>query len=102
MSVTEEDIGNAFAGIRQRMDAEYAAMSQADLERKWHFRFDPEKSLTLTLYEFNDALDSYRWSCRRWEEMHNGMTCVVERVRDTYLLPKIREFEAQLRIKIAL
>lgn len=35
----------------------------------------------------------YARSCQRWEEIHNGYVCVVERVRDKYIIPKIKEFE---------
>jgi hypothetical protein len=42
-------------------------------------------------------LNLYQNKCRRWEEMHNGSSCVVERVRDTYVMPKIREWLAVIK-----
>jgi hypothetical protein len=37
-------------------------------------------------------LNLYAGRCRRWEEMHHGSMSVVERVRDAYMMPKIRAF----------
>jgi hypothetical protein len=37
-------------------------------------------------------LNLYAGRCRRWEEMHHGSMSVVERVRDAYMMPKIKEF----------
>lgn len=34
----------------------------------------------------------YAHFCEKWEEQKNGRCCVVERVRDKYLMPKIKEF----------
>jgi hypothetical protein len=48
---------------------------------------------------FYDMLRLYAGQCRRWEEHHNGSCCVVERVRDTYIMPKVREFADRLQVK---
>ena len=72
-------------------------MASADLERFWFFRWDESAKLEWNIYQFTDLLELYRRQCRRWEEMHNGSVCVVERVRDKYLLPKIAEFARQLK-----
>ena len=50
------------------------------------------RSKEWNLYKFSDALEMYKSRCRRWEEHHNGSSCVVERVRDKYLMPKIKDF----------
>lgn len=95
--VTQEAIGDVLTGMLQRQNEEYRAMAQADLETRWHFKYDPAASLAWNIYQFHDLLRLYSGACRQWEEIHNGSSCVVERVRDTYLMPKIREFEQTLR-----
>ena len=84
-------------GILRHADDELREMASADLERFWFFRWDESAKLEWNIYQFTDLLDLYRRQCRRWEEMHNGSVCVVERVRDKYLLPKIAEFARQLK-----
>lgn len=97
MKISEDDIGKAITGLMRSIDAEYQQMSQADLEARWHFEFDPEKSLETNLYLFHDRLALYAGSCRRWEERHNGSCCVVERVRDKYIMPRIRDLAEIIR-----
>lgn len=97
MAVTKEDIGNVLDGFVKRIDAEYQSMTEDDIRARWRFTFDPARALHINIYEFHKMLELYRSSCRRWEEMHNGSSCVVERVRDKYLMPKIKEFEQSVR-----
>lgn len=99
--ITDKDIGQAITGIMQAFEDEYARMTQADLEARWFFRFDHAIPLEANIYAFQDMLRLYAGSCRRWEEKHNGSSCVVERVRDTYLTPKIQEFAAEVRRCVA-
>lgn len=101
MGVTDKDLADVLGGFVQRIEAEYQTMSEEELRERWYFNFDGEKSLTWNIYQFTGMLDLYKRSCRRWEEMHNGHCCVVERVRDKYLMPKIKEFEDDVRAKIA-
>lgn len=100
MDVTEKDIGGVLSGVMARADSELFALSAAELDSRWYFQYNEVHSVAWNLYHFNDCLDLYRRSCRRWEEHHNGSCCVVERVRDQYLMPKIREFEQSLRENI--
>ena len=97
LGVTEDDIGKAITGLMRSIDADYQEMTEADLADRWFFKFDPDASLERNMYLFHDRLTLYAGSCRRWEEMHNGSMCVVERVRDKYIMPKIREFVALIR-----
>ena len=97
MQTTEEDIGKAITGMLRSIDAEYEQMTEEDLASRWCFTFDPERSMEVNMYLFYDRLALYAGSCRRWEEKHNGSCCVVERVRDKYLMPKIREFAEHVR-----
>lgn len=101
MEVTEEDVGKVLTGFMRRIDADYQGMSEDDVRARWYFTFDGEKSLTWNMYQFHSMLALYGGTCRRWEEMHNGSSCVVERVRDKYLMPKIKEFEASVRNHLA-
>lgn len=79
------------------MNADIQQANQQDLEQYWHFEWDDSASLEKNIYSFHSMLDLYGSFCRRWEEAHNGCCCVVERVRDTYLMPKIREFVGNVR-----
>lgn len=78
-------------------NAELQQLPQTQLEQYWHFTWDDNATLERNLYLFYDRLELYGSFCRRWEQLHNGSVCVVERVRDTYLMPKIRELAARLR-----
>ena len=95
-TVTEEDIKNTIVSIHNAFEKELYDKSEAELEENWFFRFDPSASLPSNIYNFHDMLKLYGSFCRRWEEHHNGHICVVERVRDKYLMPKINEFAKQI------
>lgn len=95
VELTQEDIANCISGFMQRSDEKLFAKSREELEQCWHFRFDEHKTAEARLYAFHDALALYGSMCSQWEEHHNGYVCVVERVRDQYLMPKIREFLRQ-------
>ena len=90
--ITKDDIANVITGLSNGFDAELFAMAEEQLDGHWHFKFDPEKRFDLTLYDFFEMIKLYSGFCRRWEEYHNGTCCVVERVRDKYIMPKIKEF----------
>jgi len=93
--IKPDDIKNVIGGILKRANDELASLEEEDLEKFWYFQWDSTRGHEWNLYKFTDMLDLYRSQCRRWEEMHNGSCCVVERVRDKYLMPKIRAFLAQ-------
>ena len=78
------DIATVLKGLADRGNIELRAMQQSDLEQYWHFAWNASASLEWNLYEFHKMLRLYGNFCRRWEEVHNGSCCVVERVRDTY------------------
>lgn len=71
--------------------------TQEELEEYWFFKWNKDRSVEWNIYNFFELLDLYKKHCRWWEEHHNGVFCVVERVRDTYLIPKIKEFKIQLK-----
>ncbi len=95
-AVTEESIAAVMNGIAAFARSELAQTTQAGLERYWFFKWNQTASLETNIYNFHKLLSLYGGQCRRWEEMRNGSCCVVERVRDTYLMPKIREFAKML------
>jgi hypothetical protein len=95
--VTHEDIESVLASIVSRSQAEILVLSESGLKARWWFKWNPEFSDARNLYMFSDALESYRRDCRIWEEHHNGSCCVVGRVRDKYLMPRVREFLRHLK-----
>lgn len=95
-NVTTEQVGEVIRSLGQRLDAELLATPADELEKNWYFRWDEQRSVEWNTYKFSDALEGYKRTCRRWEEHHNGSCCVVERVRDKYVMPKVREFLAEL------
>ncbi len=79
-------------GLVKHDEGELQRMTSGDLEQFWFFKWNEKSSVEWNIYQFTDLLELYRRQCRRWEEKHNGSVCVVERVRDKYLMPKITEF----------
>jgi hypothetical protein len=98
MNVSEKEIENVCTGILRQSRDELKTLKFEDLERFWYFKYDHTITPALNLYEFHKMLGLYGSKCRQWEEMHNGYQCVVERVRDTYLMPKIKEFIKSMEI----
>jgi hypothetical protein len=95
-AVTSEAIGQVLTSILARANDELLGASADELEKLWYFRWDPSASLEWNTYKFSSSLEAFKRSCRRWEEHHHGNACVVERVRDKYLMPKIKAFLAEL------
>lgn len=93
---TKKDIGHVLTNLAKTFDDELIALPESELEQRWYFRWDDKASVEWNTYKFSDMLEAYKRSCRRWEENHNGSCCVVERVRDKYIMPKVREFLAEL------
>lgn len=94
--VMKARIGAVLTGLTQSFDEELAAMDEPGLGQHWHFKWDASKSVEWNTYRFHELLGLYGRVCRRWEELHHGSCCVVETVRDKYLMPKIRAFLAAL------
>ena len=94
--ITKDDIASVLSGILERADDELISTKNEDLEKYFYFRYDENRSKEWNLYKFSDALEMYKERCRRWEEFHYGSSCVVERVRDKYLMPKIKDFLAKV------
>ena len=96
---TEPTIGaiaEIFNSVLHREYEELYALRKEELERRWFYKHNPNLIPVHQLYDFIECLELYKQSCRRWETHHNGSCMVVERVRDQYLMPKIKEFLAML------
>lgn len=90
--VTKKEIEGVINNLAKSLDDELAQMVESDLEKYWHFKWEDDATNELNLYRFYDMLKLYGYFCEKWEQKHYGHYCIVERVRDKYLLPKIREF----------
>ena len=88
----EKVLGETITSISRRFDEELFALSEEELRSQWYFKWDDNASLAANTYHFTDMLDLTKNRCRRWEEHHHGSMMVVERVRDKYLMPRIKEF----------
>lgn len=96
MDVTKEQIGEAITSMAALFDAELMAMSADEIAAEWFWAWDECQSVEWNTYKFSDILELHKKRWRRWEERHNGHICVVERVRDKYVMPRVREFLAEL------
>ena len=96
MEPTQEQIGNVLTAIAKTANDELLSLDEATLGAQWYWRWEEGRSTEWNTYKFSDMLDLHKRRCRRWEEHHGGSCCVVERVRDKYLMPRVREFLAAL------
>ncbi len=97
LDATAKDIETVITSLAVKVDGDLQSKTEAELEEYWFFQWDDSLSIEWNLYQFHDLLDLYKRQCQRWEEYHNGMCCVVERVRDKYLMPKICAFIEQMK-----
>lgn len=86
------DIIEVLESMNKTIQKSYAMMTEDEILNNYFFIWNKDKSVWQNTYEFTQLLDIYKGSCRRWEEQHNGHSCVVERVRDKYLMPRINDF----------
>lgn len=96
MTVTAEQVGETLARLAASVDADLLALSADEIAAEWYWRWEENRSAEWNTYKFSDILELHKRRWRRWEEHHNGSSCVVERVRDKYVMPKVREFLAAL------
>ena len=96
MSVTKEEIGEVITGLVVSFDTDLLALSADEIAAEWYWRWEEDRSIEWNTYKFSDILELHKRRWRRWEEHHNGSCCVVERVRDKYVMPRVREFLAAL------
>lgn len=96
MEPTQEQIGDVITAMLKGADNELLALTEADITSQWYCRWEEGQSAEWNTYKFSDLLELHKRQCRRWEEHHNGHGCVVERVRDKYVMPRVREFLVEL------
>ena len=72
-------------------------LTEDEVRARWWFRWREDASIEVNIYQFSDMLEMYKKECREWETHHHGSTCVVERVRDKYLMPLIRDFATEMK-----
>lgn len=94
---SKDTIKNVITAIVDNNNREWYTKTASELDDYWHFKWDDTKSLQHHLYQFFHLLELYRHNCEQWEVFHNGHICMVERVRDKYILPKIDELIAIMK-----
>jgi hypothetical protein len=92
----KEEVSQVLIGIGMSWKTEIINTNKEDLDKFYFYKYDGSRTLEWNTYQFAEALDAFKRTCRTWEEHHNGYTCVVERVRDKYLMPKIKQFLADV------
>lgn len=96
MEPTQEQFGEVLTSILAGADSELLSRTATEIVDEWYWRWDEGRSVEWNTYKFSDILELHKRRWRRWEEHHNGSCCVVERVRDKYVMPRVREFLAAL------
>ena len=96
MQPTVEQIGEVLTSFAETVDSELLALDESAVFAQWCWRGDDGQGIEWNTYKFSDMLEIHKRRWRRWEEHHNGRCCVVERVRDKYVMPRVREFLAAL------
>lgn len=96
MNVTKEEIGKALDGMAKTFTDELLGLSAEEIAAEWYWSWDEYQNAEWNTYQFSDILELHKRRWSRWEEHHNGHVCVVERVRDKYVMPRVSEFLAAL------
>lgn len=92
MNTTKEQISDVIEALAEKFKHGLINLSADEIAAEWYWRWDETKDIAWNLYKFSDILELHKRRWRQWEEHHNGSCCVVERVRDKYVMPKIGEF----------
>lgn len=100
--MNSDDFNNTVKSVAETIIAnardELSAMTDSsELEKFWFFQYNENSTPEWNTYQFQEMLALYKRKCRDWESIHNGTQCVVERVRDRYLMPKIIDFIKDLK-----
>lgn len=90
--MTQDAMEKVINSIIESQKKELFSKTQEELEYYWSYDFNNINAPKIKLYTFYDALKNYEYNCSQWEEHHNGSICIVERVREKYILPKIKRF----------
>ncbi len=90
--------GEVLNKIVSSSESKLRAMSAEEIAAEWWWQWDKKRGVEWNTYAFCKVLEMHKERWRRWKEMHNGSCCVVERVRDKYVMPRVREFLAALDV----
>lgn len=99
VAVNEHNISDVLKNIASAADKELLALSQEQMQEEFYWEWESNSSAEWNTYQFNMILNLHMRRWRRWEEHHNGHFCVVERIRDKYVMPRIREFLNELETR---
>lgn len=86
-----------FVQLYNSIKNELISKTEEELQHELYWNWDPNSTQERNAYTFFHMLDIYRRRCKIWEEHHNGAYCAIERVRDKYLMPKIKLFLQELK-----
>lgn len=100
IEITPDLLKGVMLDIVKRADDELFSKSENEVAMEWWWKWDEKMSVAWNVYKFSDMLELYKRRCKKWENHHNGYVCVVERVRDKYLMPRIKEFLIHLKGKL--
>jgi len=92
----KDALGEVITNLATSLDDALMALSADEIASEWYWSWDKHRSIEWNIYNFSDMLEMHKRRWRRWEERHNGCCCVVERVRDKHVMPRVREFLAAL------
>ena len=90
--IPQKDIADRITSMVENFDEELFLCEEEHLEKYWHFQWNSSQTLEMNTYFFFQCLEQYSKQCKRWEEHTNGHICLIERVREKYILPKINKF----------
>jgi hypothetical protein len=94
--VNVREIEKAMKGFVEKSEADLLAMSADEIANEWWWTWLEWRTIEWNTYSFSSTLESHKRRWRKWEEHHHGSCCVVKRVRNKYVMPRIREFLAAL------
>ena len=87
-----EVIDEIATALAKTYNSELIALSPEEIANEWHWKWEEDGSIEWNTYRFSDILELQKRRWRQWEEHHNGTVCIVERVRDKYVMPRVQEF----------
>lgn len=97
----KKNIPKVVCSMLETMSHNLFSLSEESLRKQWFFKWNDSQGVADNIYHFTEMLQLYKSRCRRWEEYHYGGCCVVERVRDKYLMPRIKDFQEVLMQKLS-
>lgn len=91
-----DELAKTMISLASSFGKDLLEKSGPEIAAEWYFKWDETRNIEQNIYEFSDILELHKRRWKKWEEHHNGHVCAVERVRDKYVMPRVREFLALL------